>query len=238
MPLPTYKDHGMAVNPLNLMWVSLEPTIFIWNIWQNGGCLTEYSDTCSHPMQYGVVRLTSLIYISNKWTSTWINCVKSLRTQLKSLLSKLQYSFPTFFFFSKKPVTSYILMVLKSQLGFLLLPLLGTCSMLVSCLAYSSTLKIRGDIPPKHLLTFNGLHGVISQNIVLFITTAVRTSNPTYQSLYSFNMNQNCNRSNTLNADSQFQMLLKTEHVDRQTWRPVHWIIWCMFCNGLNSKKQ
>jgi hypothetical protein len=27
-------------------------------------------------------------------------------------------------------------------------------------------------------LTFNGLHGVISQKIVLFITTAVRTSNP------------------------------------------------------------
>jgi hypothetical protein len=27
--------------------------------------------------------------------------------------------------------------------------------------------------------TFNGLHGVISQEIVLFITTAVRTSNPT-----------------------------------------------------------
>jgi hypothetical protein len=28
-------------------------------------------------------------------------------------------------------------------------------------------------------LTFNGLHGVISQKMVLFITTAVRTSNPT-----------------------------------------------------------
>jgi hypothetical protein len=28
-------------------------------------------------------------------------------------------------------------------------------------------------------LTFNGPHGVISQNIVLFITTAVRTSNLT-----------------------------------------------------------
>jgi hypothetical protein len=27
-------------------------------------------------------------------------------------------------------------------------------------------------------LTFNGLHAVISQKIVLFITTAVRTSNP------------------------------------------------------------
>jgi hypothetical protein len=36
-----------------------------------------------------------------------------------------------------------------------------------------------GDVPSKHQLTFNGLHGVISQKIVLFITTAVRTSNPT-----------------------------------------------------------
>jgi hypothetical protein len=27
-------------------------------------------------------------------------------------------------------------------------------------------------------LTFNGLHGVISQKLELFITTAVRTSNP------------------------------------------------------------
>jgi hypothetical protein len=34
-------------------------------------------------------------------------------------------------------------------------------------------------IPPKHLLTFNGLHGVISQKIELFITIAVRTSNGT-----------------------------------------------------------
>jgi hypothetical protein len=32
-------------------------------------------------------------------------------------------------------------------------------------------------------LTFNGLHGVISQKIVLFITTNVRTSNPTNQNL-------------------------------------------------------
>jgi hypothetical protein len=29
-------------------------------------------------------------------------------------------------------------------------------------------------------LTFNGLHGVISQEIELFITTAVRTSDPTF----------------------------------------------------------
>jgi hypothetical protein len=34
-------------------------------------------------------------------------------------------------------------------------------------------------VPPKRRLTCNGLHGVISQKIVLFITTAVSTSNPT-----------------------------------------------------------
>jgi hypothetical protein len=32
---------------------------------------------------------------------------------------------------------------------------------------------------PKHRLTLNGLHGVISQKMALFKTTAVRTSNPT-----------------------------------------------------------
>jgi hypothetical protein len=36
-------------------------------------------------------------------------------------------------------------------------------------------------VPPKRLLTFNGLHGVIFQKTVLFMTTAVRTSNPTYE---------------------------------------------------------
>jgi hypothetical protein len=37
----------------------------------------------------------------------------------------------------------------------------------------------RQYVPLKHWLTFNGLHGVISQKIVLFITTAMITSNPT-----------------------------------------------------------
>jgi hypothetical protein len=34
-------------------------------------------------------------------------------------------------------------------------------------------------VPPKRRLTFNGLHGVYARSWVLFITTAVRTSNPT-----------------------------------------------------------
>jgi hypothetical protein len=39
--------------------------------------------------------------------------------------------------------------------------------------------KWKWYVPPKRRLTSNGLHGVISQKIELFITTAVRTSNPT-----------------------------------------------------------
>jgi hypothetical protein len=34
----------------------------------------------------------------------------------------------------------------------------------------------RRNVPPKRRLTLNGLHGVTSQKMVLFITTAVRTS--------------------------------------------------------------
>jgi hypothetical protein len=37
----------------------------------------------------------------------------------------------------------------------------------------------RRYVPPKLRLTLNGLHRGISQKMVLFITTAVRTSNPT-----------------------------------------------------------
>jgi hypothetical protein len=33
-------------------------------------------------------------------------------------------------------------------------------------------MRQRRDYPPKRRLTFNGLHGVISQKIELFITTA------------------------------------------------------------------
>jgi hypothetical protein len=34
--------------------------------------------------------------------------------------------------------------------------------------------------PPKRRLTYNGLHDVVSQKTVLFVTTPVRTSNPAY----------------------------------------------------------
>jgi hypothetical protein len=37
-----------------------------------------------------------------------------------------------------------------------------------------------GDVPPPREFTLTGLHGVISQKIELSLTTAVRTSNPTW----------------------------------------------------------
>jgi hypothetical protein len=51
--------------------------------------------------------------------------------------------------------------------------------MLVSCLAYSSTLKLDVTCSSEFQLTFNRLHGVISQKLELFITTAVITSDAT-----------------------------------------------------------
>jgi hypothetical protein len=43
----------------------------------------------------------------------------------------------------------------------------------------SSGWRWRLYVPPKPLLTFNGLHAVISQKMIPFITTAVKTSNTT-----------------------------------------------------------
>jgi hypothetical protein len=37
----------------------------------------------------------------------------------------------------------------------------------------------RRYVPPKRRLTLNGLYGVVCQKMILFITTAVKTSNPT-----------------------------------------------------------
>jgi hypothetical protein len=46
----------------------------------------------------------------------------------------------------------------------------GSCFMLVSCLAYSVTLK-GFHVPPKHQLIMNRLHGVVSPKIdLLFVT--------------------------------------------------------------------
>jgi hypothetical protein len=59
------------------------------------------------------------------------------------------------------------------------LALLATCFMLVSLLACSSTLKMEVTCSRKHPLAFRKLHGIISEKTDLFITTAMRTSDPT-----------------------------------------------------------
>jgi hypothetical protein len=54
---------------------------------------------------------------------------------------------------------------------------------LLSCWFFAQLIlwpwRWRRYAPLKHRLTFNWLHGVISQKIALFITTAVTTSNST-----------------------------------------------------------
>jgi hypothetical protein len=52
-------------------------------------------------------------------------------------------------------------------------------SLLVSCLNYTSSLKMEVIYSSKLPLTLNGLHRVISQKAEVFITTAVRTPKPT-----------------------------------------------------------
>jgi hypothetical protein len=47
-------------------------------------------------------------------------------------------------------------------------------------LSFSSTLKTRRHIPPKIRLTFNRLHGALSQNIQFFIAIFVRILNPIF----------------------------------------------------------
>jgi hypothetical protein len=46
------------------------------------------------------------------------------------------------------------------------------------------------DVPPKLRVQLNGLHGVISQKMILFITTAVKTSNPTIYSMFTHSESQ------------------------------------------------
>lgn len=52
------------------------------------------------------------------------------------------------------------------------------------CMSCSSILKMEEASPSKHRLTFNGLHDCIAQKIAVFITNAVRTSNPANLQFY------------------------------------------------------
>jgi hypothetical protein len=58
--------------------------------------------------------------------------------------------------------------------------LLGTCFHDEFLLGLFFDPEDGGDMFPQNVyLTFNGLHGIVSQKRELFITTAVRTSDPT-----------------------------------------------------------
>jgi hypothetical protein len=46
-------------------------------------------------------------------------------------------------------------------------------------ISYALALLWRQHVPPKHWLTFNRLYDILSQMTKLFITTTVRTLNPT-----------------------------------------------------------
>jgi hypothetical protein len=52
---------------------------------------------------------------------------------------------------------------------------------LVFCSAYFSNLKMEATCSSGTTADFNGIHGVIARKIVLFTTTVVRTSYPTYK---------------------------------------------------------
>jgi hypothetical protein len=69
----------------------------------------------------------------------------------------------------------YIRMTLKLS-GFVCL---GKDRGTVLSVWWAGNRRWRRRVPPKRRLTFNGLHGVIPQETELFITIAVRTSNPT-----------------------------------------------------------
>jgi hypothetical protein len=56
---------------------------------------------------------------------------------------------------------------------------LATCFYAGFLLNYFFDPEDEGDVPPKRRLTLNGLHDVISQKLIPFITAAVKTSNPT-----------------------------------------------------------
>jgi hypothetical protein len=55
-------------------------------------------------------------------------------------------------------------------------------------------------------LTLNGLHGVISQKMILFITTAVKTSNPTV-SKFSNNNLENAISQHWLKTENDYSIL-------------------------------
>jgi hypothetical protein len=73
---------------------------------------------------------------------------------------------------------SYLNLCPVSRLKVILGELPTACIFLIFYFSYLLTLKM-AICSSETWLTLNGLQGVISQEMILFITTAVKTSNPT-----------------------------------------------------------
>jgi hypothetical protein len=87
----------------------------------------------------------------------------------------------------------------------------------------------RRYVPPTRRLIFSWLHGVVSQKIVPFITTAVRTSNPTtYSKLGTTNRSvRPCNLHDKREEYGSHKRKQCDIHIGRQIWnwnRETHWL--------------
>jgi uncharacterized membrane protein len=116
--------------------------------------------------------------------------------------------------------------------------LIAVCFMLVSCLAYSSTVKTEAISASKCRLTFTRLHGVISQKTDIFIVTAVKTSNPKQVIQFSCHyfralmllqklMLRNERNSESLVAEIQLKCLVQSP---RGSVRVVQLTVYISFC--------
>jgi hypothetical protein len=75
----------------------------------------------------------------------------------------------------------------------------------------------RWYVAPKRRLQLNRLHGVISQKMILFITTAVKTSNPTILSILP-------NRTLAQVVNYQVPTMVAWVHSQLSLWwRELHW---------------
>jgi hypothetical protein len=76
-------------------------------------------------------------------------------------------------------------------------------------------------IPPKRLLAFNRLYEVISQNIVILITTAVRTSNPIEGIIVCFKILSQAFSSGVLRKATEYlggMMCRRFDYVPAHVW--------------------
>jgi hypothetical protein len=135
---------------------------------------------------------TLIVYIEayalNQWVFCWENLIKEslkssvFRDMMPCSLLKVKWNFWGTFCLH--------LQCRRIRKARLYLP---PAFKLVSCLLILWPWRWRWHVPTKCQLTFNGLHGLISQKVELFISTAVRTKNPIKELL----LIQSCDLCNT-----------------------------------------